>query len=398
MLRRTLQILALCCGALGLTIPAQAQFRFSTEALFMSRSNSGSTPIVNGPGAFSNEGSTDFEPGYRFILGGSFGDYDVEFIGSQIDGWSSRSTGTLAGALAFDDTAANPVVFPGGTANTLAFTNSLYTAATTPIDEDLESERLQAGATYYVDESSRYQDYQINIGASPSRYPWRFSVGWRQMRLNENNSVGITGIFDALDTATGAVAGDPGNVANDALSHGAIVGAGYSLRSGTANGYNAFDVGGIGIAPDTLRLYYNSRSQNILNGVQASTGYQFGSESLMTLEVLGRFGLYHNYSQGSVGEFLIGSVNDDSVYQRTFSGSQNGVAVGGTLGFKAAVPVTDYVSLTAGYEAHYIANVALASAQLQGLSTDVLGGRSYSVRNRDRLILHGLSVGMLVTW
>lgn len=398
MLRRTLQIVALCCGVLGLTIPAQAQFRFSTEALFMSRDDGGGQQILNGPDAFSNGGSTDFEPGYRFILGGSYDNFDVEFIGAQIDNWNYRSTGTLVDPLAFDDTAANPIVFLGGTANTLAFTNSLFDAATDAGVEDNESEHLQGGARYVVNGSSQFQDYQINIGTNPSRSNWRFGMGWRQMRLHESNSVGITGIFDALDSDSGEVEGDATNEANDALSDGSITGAGYTLRSGTGNGYNAFDVVGVGVAPDTLQLYYASGTNNILNGVQANGSFQIASESDLSLEVFGRAGIYHNYAQGNVGEYLIGSVNDDSVYQRTYSGSRNGVAFGSSLGFKAAVPVTDYISFTAGYEALYLANVALAPNQLGGLSNSPLGDREYHVHTGDRLIMHGATLGMVVIW
>jgi hypothetical protein len=398
MLRRTLQIVALCCGALGLTIPAEAQFRFSTEALFMSRDNGRNQPILDGPDAFSNENSTDFQHGYRFVFGGTYGDYDVEFVGAQIENWSSGSSGTLVRALAFDETAANPVVFPGGLANTLAFTNSLFDAATDVGIEDNESERLQAGATYIVTGSSQFQDYQINLGSNPTRNHWRFGVGWRQMRLHEGNTVGITGVFDALDTDSGDVAGDLGNEANDALSNGSITGAGYTLRSGLANGYDAVLPGGAGVSPDTLQLYYASGSKNILNGVQVCGGYQFPSESAFDLEVFGRTGIYHNYARGSVGEYLIGSVNDDSIYQRNFSDSRHGVAFAGTLGFKAAVTVTDYITFSAGYEAMYVANVALASAQLGGLSTSTLGDRDYHVRNGDKIIIHGATLGMQVTW
>ena len=398
MLRQTLQMVALCCGVLALTIPAQAQFRFSTEALFMNRDNGGSQQILNGPDAFTNGGHFNFQQGYRVIFGGSYGAYDVEFIGSQIHGWNSSSSGTLSHALAFDDTAANPVVFPTGIANTLAFTNSLYTAATTPTIEDNESERLKAGATYFIQGSSQFQDYQINIGSNPTRNPWRFGVGWRQMRLNESNAVGITGIFDALDTATGAVAPAPGNQPNDGLSHGAITGAGYSLRSGAPNGYDAVFPGGAGISPDTLRLYYASGTNNILNGVQVSGGYRFFPDSVISLEVLGRTGIYHNYAQGNVNEYLVGLMNDNSVYQRQFSASHNGVAFASSLGFKAAMPITDYISLTAGYEALYVANVALASAQLGGLSNTALGDRQYHVSSGDKIIIHGATVGLQVTW
>ena len=398
MLRRTLQMVALCCGALGLTNSVQAQYRFSAEALFMDRDDGGSQQLLMGPDSLSSGGSTDFQPGYRFTLGGSFGDYDVEFIGAQIDNWNFSSTGTLANPLVFDDTAANPVVIALPPANTLEFTNSLFTAATTPGLEDSESERLLAGALYTVSGSSEFQDYQLNFGTNPTRNPWRFGVGWRHMRLNEGSAVGITGIFDALDTDSGEVAGDATNEANDALSDGAITGAGYALLSGGADGYDAFDVGGVGVSPDIMRLYYASGTRNTLNGAQVSGGYRLFPESVVSLELLGRAGIYQNDAKGNVSESLIGLVNDTSVYTRSFSDSRSGVAFGGSLGAKAAVPITDYISLTAGYEGLYVANVALAPAQLGGLSNSPLGVRRYSIRNGDKLIIHGATLGMMVTW
>ena len=396
MLRRSLQIVALCCGAFGLALPAQAQFRFSTEALFMDRDNNGSQSLLNGPDSISSGGNTGFGNGYRFTFGGSYGDYDVEFIGAQLENWDYSSAGTLVNPLIFDETANNPIVVVAPPANTLAFQNSLFDAATAVGVEDLESERLQAGATFFSKGSSRLEDYQINFGNNPSQSNWRFGLGWRQMRLNESNNVGITGTFDALDTDDAAVAGDATDEPNNMLSDGAITGAGYSLRSGSADGYDAADVlpGG----PDTLQLYYASGTNNILNGVQASGGYRLFPERLINVDLTGRVGMYHNYAQGNVGEYLIGSVNDDSIYQRRFNASHNGVAFGGSLGAKASLPVTDYISLTAGYESMLVTNVALAPAQLGGLSNTPFGERQYRVRAGDRLILHGVTVGMLVTW
>jgi hypothetical protein len=395
MLRRTLQCLALCCGALGLAVPAHAQFRFSAEALFMDRNDDGSAPVVVGPDAVSSGGNYDPQTGYRFTFGTSFGDYDVEFIGSQIDDWSLRETGTLANPLIFDETANNPVVVAVPPANTLGFVNSLYDAATAT-DELTESERLQAGATFFSETSSRFQDYQINFGSNPNKYLWRFQVGWRQMLLNENSATGITGTFDALDTDDAAQAGDPTDDPNNALADASLTGAGYSLVSGAADGYDAAAVAGNG--PDTLRLYNSSGTTNTLNGVQVSGGYSLFPENLVSVDLIGRAGIYHNYSRGRFSEALIGSGNDNSVYRRNFSNSHNGVAFSTSLGAQASVPVTDYISLTLGYEVSYVGNVALAPGQYSGLVNTPLGGRHYNVRSGDSLVMHGANAGLRLTW
>lgn len=396
MLRRTLQWMALCFGVVGLAVPSQAQFRFSAEALFMDRDSDGSAPVVAGPDAFSSGGSYDPQAGFRFTLGGSFDNYDVEFIASQFDDWNLRETGTLANPLVFDETANNPVVVAVPPANTLAYVNSLFDAATA-VDELTESERLQAGATYFSEASSRLQDYQINFGSNPNKYLWRFQVGWRHMRLNEDSAVGIRGTFDALDTDDAAQAGDLGDDPNNALADGSITGAGFGLVSGAGDGYDAVAVGAPD-APDTLMLYNDSGTSNILNGVQLSGGYSLFPENLVSVDLIGRVGLFHNYAKGRFSEALIGSGNDDSVYQRTFSDSRHGVAYSTSLGAQASVPVTDYISLSLGYEVNYVGNVALAPSQYDGVATTPLGARRYSLRNSDSILFHGLNAGLKVVW
>lgn len=396
MLRRTLQWMALCFGVVGLAVPSQAQFRFSAEALFMDRDSDGSAPVVAGPDAFSSGGNYDPQAGFRFTLGGSFDNYDVEFIASQFDDWDLSDTGTLANPLVFDETANNPVVVAIPPANTLAYVNSLFDAATS-VDELTESERLQAGATYFSESSSRLQDYQINFGSNPNKYLWRFQVGWRHMRLNENSAVGIRGTFDALDTDDAAQAGDLGDDPNNALADGSITGAGFALVSGTNNGFDAAALGGA-VAPDTLTIYNSSGTSNILNGVQLSGGYSLFPESLVSVDLIGRAGLFHNYSQGHFSEALIGSGNDDSIYQRTFSDNRNGVAYSTSLGAQASVPVTDYISLSLGYEVNYVGNVALAPSQSEGIATSPLGARRYRLRTSDSILYHGLNAGLKVVW
>ncbi len=358
----------------------------------MNRNNGGASPFVTGPNSLSTGGNSGDQLGYRMTLGGSFGAYDVEAIGSQVDGWSSLKTGTLTNPLVFDDTANNPVVVAAPPANTLAFTNSLFDAATLTTVEDNESERLKAGAKYAISGSSQFQDYQVNFGTNPTQNPWRVSLGYRHMRLSEGSTVGITGTFDALDTATGVAPGGVGNIGNDGLDNSSLTSAGYSLNSGTANGFSAAGI------PSTLKIYDTAGARNILNGVQLSTGYRLFPDSLVKVELFGRGGLFHNYMQAKVGEALVGSGSDNSVYTRSYSASRNGFAFGGTLGAKAVVPVTDYISLTAGYEATYLANVALASAQFGGLSNTALGSRQYRVQNHDNFLMHGVTVGMLLTW
>ncbi len=393
MLRRVLQVVALACVAIAGASPAQAQFRFSTEAVFMDRNEADGDPLIIGQDNVSSDPSYDLQTGYRFTLGGSFDRYDVEFIGMQVDDWNASSSGTLVSELILDDTFNNPIVVPVLPGNHFGFSDSISDAANGGV-EALESERLQAGATWFINGSSRFQDYQINFGTNPHQNPWRVAVGYRHMRLTEQQGFGVRGTFDAIDTEDGAVFGDLGNDANDGLSDSALTGEGFALAGGTGDGFDAFDVLA---GPDTVRIYYANSTKNILNGVQASGSYVFPTD-IVSLEAFSRTGIYHNYVQADLGEMILGEVNDDSVYSKTTRGSKHGVAFGGSLGLKLEVPITDYISLTAGYEAIYVANVALAPNQYGGYNYGPLGNRRYSVRGGDTLIMSGGTLGMLVTW
>ncbi|RLS51108.1 MAG: hypothetical protein DWH91_19890 [Planctomycetota bacterium] len=394
MYRRVWHIAALAILAVYGTTPAQAQFRFNVEAVFMDRNDGDGGTLIEGQDSISSTPAYDFQTGYRFTLGGSFQQFDVEVIGMQIDDWDSRSSGTLVSELVLDDTADNPIVVPVIPANQLGF-NALVKVAANSADETSESERLQSVGTWFVDGTSRFRDYQVNIGTNPKQYPWQLSVGYRQLRLDETQGFGVTGTFDALDSDDAAVFGDLANDANDSLSHGALIDAGFSLRQGAGDGYDAFDTD---VGPDQLQLYYANSTKNTLNGAQVSGSYSLHPGDMADISIFSRAGIYHNQMRAELGEYLIGSGNDDSMYEATIRGDKHGVAFSSSLGLKLAIPVTDYISLTGGYEAIYVANLALASNQNDGIEYGPLGNRRYSVQNGDKLIMHGATLGMLLTW
>ncbi len=58
----------------------------------------------------------------------------------------------------------------------------------------------------------------------------------------------------------------------------------------------------------------------------------------MSVDLIGRLGLFHNYAQGRFSEALIGSGNDNSIYRRSFSDSRHGVAYSGSLGARPPSP------------------------------------------------------------
>lgn len=378
-----------------------AQMWADAEWLYFARLSGSNVPVISGPNGFStdNDGSGS---GYRLSIGGHIGDFEIDASFLNIEGLSSSSTGTLTNALSFDTEANNATVFNGGAngtapANTLAISNALFRAATyagAGDNETLEAEFLLPGATVALQSYTDVRSGEINFGTNRNLRPWRLGVGYRTWIVTDGTSSLISGTFDALDADDAQTVGGGTNDANDGLSHAALTSAGYGLVAGGADGFDAIAVGG----PDTLRIFDSGYARNELHGAQLTGAYQLFPLEWLTLEVIGRAGLYYNNVQGSVLEQLAGSVNDDSIYQRAFSGKKSAASFVGTLGFRGLFPITDYISVIAGYEAIFMGGVALGSKQFEGISTTPLGAEYYDPRSSNHLILHGGNLGLQITW
>jgi hypothetical protein len=385
---------------LAMSAFAEAQIQLEANYLLLKRQDSASGSLVTGPQGLSTSDDYDYASGYRFGIVGGYDWAEVEVLFSQVDDWSSNQNRILGAGLALDDSAANPFVFPGGTANALAFRNALFDAATAPgavgADETLEGELLQPGAIARLRQSSRYRDFELNFGTNRTTNWWRFGLGWRNIQLNDRNQFAFLGTFDAIDVDDGAVAGGAGNDQNDALSDAALTAAGFTLTGGAADGFDAADV--VGAGPDTLTIFNGASADNELNGLQAIAAAQVAQTEYFVLEVVGKAGVYHNRVHANVNEILVGSGNDDSVYQRTFADQQSTASFVGSLGLQARIPVTDYITFTTGYEGVVLTGVALGSQQFQGVHQNLLGTTVFSARADDSTLLHGAKFGLELTF
>lgn len=375
------------------TSSASAQMWGDAEYLYFGRLSGSSTPVVGGPNPFSIGDNSGTASGYRFTIGGFIGCLEVEASFMNIEGMSDSASGTLASPLALDNQANNAVVF-GVPVNSFVFPSGLSQAANSGV-EALEAEFLLPGATYATNSYTDLRSGEINFGMNRTLSPWRLGIGYRTFLIKDGSSSLISGNFDALDVDDAQTVGGGANDPNDGLSHAALVAAGFAPILGAADGFdNQLSAGG----PDTLAIYNQGQARNELHGAQITGGYQLFPLDWMTVELLGKAGLFYNNVQGSVVEALAGGGNDDSVYQRTLSGKKAAPAFAGSLGAKGMIPLTDYISVSFGYEMMFFSGLGLGSRQFSGVTTTFAGPQVYSPRTSSHLIVHGGNVGLQLTW
>lgn len=398
---RIVRILTLLLCALGATRSASAQMWAEADYLFWNRVNTSDRSFLNGVGGMdSGDLDLGYTSGYRLILGGGIGNYEVEGSFLRIDEWSDDRFGTLANPLAFDDTRNNALVFPGGPASVLAFRNSLFAAATQSLaaDETNESEFLAAGAASRMSYQSSLRDVQANFGRHRDLGWWRWSIGYRGIKVNEVAGFGVAGPFNALDIDDAEGPAGPGigvNEPNDGLSDAALVAAGFTNVRGAADGFDAVSATG---DTDIVAAIFGGSAANRLNGVQIGGAARLAPINEVMFEGFLKLGLFHNHIDGAVNEIVAGSGDDDSVYVRRFSQTKDKASVGANFGVRALLNVTDYLTLTAGYEALVLSGIALGPDQIGRLQTNVLGATSYALDSSGVFIAHGGSVGLEVRW
>lgn len=398
--RTTISTLVMTLSLVFLASPAHAQMFFEADWVQLSRDNDASGSIFNGADGLSAS-SLDYgyDPGFRITLGGIIGDYQIDASFLQIEDWSASRTGTLSNTLVFDDTANNPLVVASPPGTTFGFMNGLYKAATEVMaaDESTESEQLRSGATYSYTGTTDFKQVEINLGTARDRHRWRAALGWNYMRFDEANSLFVVGDFDALDVDDGAGPRNPVlNDPNDILSHAALARAGYSLVSGSPDGFDAYD--SMSGAPDTLSILMDSRAENELNGIQGTLGFRLVDKEWLVLEATGKAGLYHNSVTGLVSETVVGSVNDNSAYQLLYTDKTSKAAFAGGIGFRGILPLTDYIRLVGGYEVLFLKGVALGNEQVNGVTTDIYDNLVYTIDAGATAIIHGTNAGLEVTW
>lgn len=372
--------------------PAAAQMWFEADYLFWDRNNSSDQPYITG-GAGSGDADFGFENGYRLILGGGLGNYELEGSYLSIGNWTGSGSSTQALPLAFDGTSGNLLIFPAG-AGTLALPSGVRTAASSAA-EATEGEFLYAGALINHAYSSNLRDVQLNFGSHRDLSPFRWGIGYRNLLINENGGVSIAGTFGALDVNDGAGPGSLLNDANDQLSDAALVAAGFTNLVGP-NGYDAFNP--LIPATDTLALLFAGSTENRLDGVQFTAAARTSWGDVVSLEALVRTGLFYNRINGTVSELVVGGGDDDSVYFRTLGDSTNKASFGINPALKAGLNLTDYISLTVGYEILYLTGIGLGPDQLGQVQTSVLGTPTYKVNSSGDFLAHGGSLGVEIRW
>ncbi len=399
-MRKPQLLLILTCLLVSSPQTALAQSWAETDLLFWTRSSNSDKSLITGVGGF-NSNSLDFglDSGYRLTVGTSFLDWEVEAQFSRIDEWSSSTSSALANGLVFDDTGANALIF-GAPPAAFGFLNGLFGAATetAAADESTEGEFLMPGAMARGFYDSSLQDFQLNVGSHRDLNWFRWAVGFRNIRLKENGRLITSGMFQAADVDDGALPGGVGNDPNDSLSHAALAAQGYTVLSGAADGFSGFDPTAVPATPTTLATLFGGSTENNLNGIQITTAARAQPNDVLLVEALLRLGLYHNNIDSTINELIVGQVNDDSVYIRRLSAGKNKLSFGVNFGVRGHLNLTDYITLTLGYEILALTGVALAPDQFGSVETNILGAQSHVVDADGLFVGHGGVLGLEVRW
>jgi hypothetical protein len=374
---------------------AEAQLRFESQYLLWNRNNDSDSTLVSGAGGVSAaDADFGYASGYQFSLGGSTPILDVEATFMQIPDWSDSWGGVLALPVAFDDPA-NVNIAP---ANGLSAFNALRIAASVPGVEDNEIEFLEAGAQYQTRYESTLDSFELNLGSSRVTRPVFFSVGWRHIEVDESAATLLRGDFQVMDSDNGALPGAGGDEPNNALSHGALTAAGFTLVSGAGDGFAGYDPTVVAPVITTLGVLSQGTAYNDLDGGQLTIGGRYGASDFISVQGTLKAGVYQNSSSGVVRESIFGIANDGSSYERTFRDSRTSASFGGAAGADVIIALTDYINFTLGYQALVVTNMAFAADQASGVTTDLFGVNHYSVVNNGVFVAHGANVGLQLLW
>ena len=360
---------------------AHAQIRVEADWLYWNRINQTNAPLLNGPDATNSKSiGSQYAPGYRLGIGGALGDYELEGIFTSFN-TSSSLTGTLANPVTLDNSG-----LPG---NSIAFPNAIFPAASTPTAATTPADQLAAGAITRLREATRLKDFELNLGTNRNTNWWRFGLGYRHISLNDNGQYSISGTFNDVADA-------PGALISDSITNAKLLEAGLTVVKGPATGFDLDNAAVNG--PDTLLMSYQGAARNRLDGIQAIFGARLFPGEWLTIDGTLKAGVFSNVSSGTLIETYTGPAFNTSSYQRTLYNQSRGASYAGGAGLKAIMALTDYINLTAGYELLFLNGVALGNNQFNGISTSVTGAQSYHVTSNGHTLFHGLNVGMEVTW
>lgn len=373
------------------------QWRFSADAVYMRRNNrSNDIPVISGPETFRfSDFDFNDEYGTRLSLGVMQDDYEFEVTFLTTNNWIESQSGVLAHGLDFDGPAAygaaaagaQAAVDPGLDPNFLTsgtYFSPLNSAASAATETDA-LDFLQPGATFQAKYTADFQDIEANYKQRNQPGRWlRLGFGFRNVKVRENGFAALSGTFNSVD-ADGV--GAPGTAG---LSSAALTGAGLTfVTGGTNDGF---------IAADTLLFSSRTLTENRLNGVQVIADMKWLESDHFDLGGFGKAGVYYNDATGSIAEQYAGSGSNSSTYTRTLKDQKGAAAFLGHAGVTGRVYLRRNISVVAGYEAIYLAGLALAPDQVQAADTPVVGAASLNLRTDGTMFIHGGRLGLEILW
>ena len=369
------------------------QWRFSADAVYMRRNNqSHDVPILSGPESVHfGDFKFDYQYGTRLTLAIMHDDFELEGTFLSLKNWSDSRSGVLTHGLDFDGpvaygaaaVGAKAAVDPGLDPNFLTsgtYFSPLNSAASAAAETDA-LDFLQPGAAYQAKYQSNLQDIEANYKQRSQPGRWlRLGMGFRNVKVRENGFAAMSGTFGSVD-ADGV--GAPGTAG---LPSAALTGAGLTfLTGGTNDGF---------IAGDTLVFSSRTIAENRLNGLQAIAEMRWLESDYFDLESFGKAGVYYNDATATITEQYAGSGSNSSTYTRTLKDQKSAVAFLGHAGLTGRLHLRHNIRLVAGYEAVYLAGLALAPDQVQAAATPVAGAASLNLRTDGTMFIHGGRVGL----
>lgn len=370
------------------------QWRFSADAVYLRRNNrSNDIPVIGGPETFRfNDVDFDFQYGTRLSLGIMEDDYEFEVTFLSLKDWSDGQSGVLAHGLDFDGSVAfgaaavgaQTAVDPGLDPNFLTsgtYFSPLNSAASAAAETDA-LDFLQPGAAFEAKYTADFQDIEANYKQRRQPGRWlRYGLGFRNVKVRENGFAALSGTFGSVD-ADGV--GAPGTAG---LPSAALTGAGLTFDASSAanDGF---------ITGDTLLFSSRTLTENRLNGLQAIAEFQLLESDCFDLGGFGKAGVYYNSATGSISERYAGSGSNASTYTRSLTDEKSAVSFLGHAGVTGRWHLRRNVRIVAGYEAVYLAGLALAPDQVQTSTTPVVGAASLDLRTDGTMFIHGGRLGL----
>lgn len=380
-------------------------FWFNAEALYMSHNQDAhSIPVIDGPEGFRlGDDNLDWQPGTRMTAGIFEEDYELSGSYLFLSPFSSARGGLLTHALDFDGplayfsaipaarTAVDPTDNPNFITPGTTF-SVLNTAANTSGETDA-LEFLRPGVRFEAEYITEFSDVEVNYAQRELLgRPWRFGLGFRHSRVQENAFAAFSGTF-------GTVASNGGVPFNNGLSAGSLTGSGLVLLSNAVTNTGFSDaVAAPPAAADQLLLTSGTVTSNQLYGAQVlAEAFLLQTESL-SLSFFVKPGVFVNLAKGTITEIYADTLNDKSAYGRLLYDRETSYSFLGNIGATMRYYVWDHVSVSAGYEMFYVTGLALASDQLVAITTPVTGAATLSLRTDNAILIHGGRIGLEIAF